>query len=74
LDEKYKTTSFFVVRLLKCPFEKKINLKNTPKKRHRFEKKKRERKRKGKKKKNSLARWDWQGGASPAMKQRATGR
>jgi hypothetical protein len=40
LDEKYKTTSFFGVKSLKCPFEKKINLKNTPQKRHRFEKKK----------------------------------
>jgi hypothetical protein len=31
LDGKYKTTSFFGIKLLKCPFGKKINLKNAPK-------------------------------------------
>jgi hypothetical protein len=31
LDEKYKTTLFFGVKLLKCPFEKKNQFKNTPK-------------------------------------------
>jgi hypothetical protein len=31
LDVKCKTTSFFEIKLLKCPFEEKINLKTTPK-------------------------------------------
>jgi hypothetical protein len=30
LDGKCKTTSFFEVKLLKCPFEGKNNLKNVP--------------------------------------------
>jgi hypothetical protein len=42
LDEKYKTTSFFGVKLLKYPFEKKNQFKNTTQKRCRFEKKKKE--------------------------------
>jgi hypothetical protein len=46
LDEKYKTTSFFGVKLLKYPFGKKIILKNTPQKRHRFEKKNNNKKKK----------------------------
>jgi hypothetical protein len=47
LDGKYKTSSFFGVKLLKCHFENKINLKNTPppQKLRRFEKKKKRRRR-----------------------------
>jgi hypothetical protein len=33
LDGKYRTTSFFGIKLLKYPFGKKINLKNAPQKR-----------------------------------------
>jgi hypothetical protein len=46
LDEKYKTMSFFGVKLLKCPFEKKNQFKKYPQKRHRFEKKKKKKKKK----------------------------
>jgi hypothetical protein len=56
LDGKYKTTSFFGVKLLKCPFEKKINLKNVPQKRGHFEKKKRKEKKKKERKKEEEER------------------
>jgi hypothetical protein len=44
LDEKYKTTSFFSVKLQKCHFRKKNKLKKYPQIRHRFEKKKKKKK------------------------------
>jgi hypothetical protein len=56
LDEKYKTTSFFGIKLLKCPFKKKINLKNASKKWRRFEKKEKKKKKKKKKKEEEDAR------------------
>jgi hypothetical protein len=46
LDGKYRTTSFFGIKLLKYPFGKKINLKNAPQKRLRFEKEKKKKKKK----------------------------
>jgi hypothetical protein len=49
LDGKYKTTSFFEVKLLKCPFEEKNQFKNYPKSAVVLQKKK---KKKKKKKKN----------------------
>jgi ssDNA-binding Zn-finger/Zn-ribbon topoisomerase 1 len=57
LDEKYKTTSFFGVKLLKCSFrkKKKNQLKKCPKKDIVLKKKKKKKERK-KKKKNGGAR------------------
>jgi hypothetical protein len=56
LDGKYKTTSFFGVKLLKCPFEKKINLKNAPKNNVVLKRKKKKKNRKKKKKEEEDAR------------------
>jgi hypothetical protein len=44
LDGKYKTTSFFGVKLLKCPFGKKNQFKKYPKYDIVFKKKKRKKK------------------------------
>jgi hypothetical protein len=58
LDGKYKTTSFFGVKLLKCPFEKKINLKMSPKNGVILKKKKKkEKKKKERKKEEEEERW-----------------
>jgi hypothetical protein len=49
LDGKYKTTSFFEVKLLKCPFEEKNQFKNDPKSAIVLEKKNKKTKKKKKK-------------------------
>jgi hypothetical protein len=51
LDGKYKTKSFFGVKLQKCHFRKKNQFKKYPPKRHRFEEEEEEEEKKKKKKK-----------------------